>query len=280
MASIQRVSLLASSVTVALVAALPAQAEDALTQPFKMAETTEAMSLSVEAEAINEGLEAAGSTGHLVTESDAIMLTEIENELSNDATAAEPVANEAIDVAAVETPAIALDESLSTSSATLFEGTEVAEAPAAAAGQEVAQVTRPLYRGVSPFYVGVAGNIGIIDSDESAIGDFGFNIISKVSLGPRFSIRPTLGFSEDDFNLAIPLTYNFNPIEVRDVSVYPSVGAGVDIADEVALLINGGIDIPISRDFTLNGQVNWRATSDVGLGVSLGVGYNFPFFFE
>ncbi|MEM0981140.1 MAG: outer membrane beta-barrel protein, partial [Cyanobacteria bacterium P01_H01_bin.58] len=146
--------------------------------------------------------------------------------------------------------------------------------------QEVAQVTRPLYRGAAPFYVGVGGNIGIIDSDESSVGDFGFNIISKVSFGPRFSIRPTIGISEDDVNFTIPLTYNFNPIEVGEFNMFPFAGAGADISDEVGLLINGGVDIPISRDFTLNGQLNWRTTNDTGLGLSLGVGYNFPFFFE
>jgi hypothetical protein len=60
------------------------------------------------------------------------------------------------------------------------------------------------------------------------------------------------------------------------------VGAGIDVPfdQEVGLLINGGVDIPISRQFTLNAQTNWRVTSDFGLGLTIGVGYNFPFFFE
>ncbi|HEY9888948.1 MAG TPA: outer membrane beta-barrel protein [Candidatus Obscuribacterales bacterium] len=150
----------------------------------------------------------------------------------------------------------------------------------AQATTEVAQVTRPLYRGVSPFYIGVGGTIGIVDSDDSAVGDFGFNVFGKISLGPRFAVRPMLQFSEDDFNVAVPVTYNFNPLDIKGVSVYPSLGAGVDFGDEIGLLINGGIDVPISRQFTLNSQLNWRVTDDTGLGLSLGVGYNFPVFFE
>jgi hypothetical protein len=148
---------------------------------------------------------------------------------------------------------------------------------------DVAQVSRPLYRGVAPFYLGVGGNLGIIDSSQSAVGDFGFNIISKISLGPRFSLRPMFQFSEGESNMTLPLTYNFNPVNLGGFSLYPAAGAGVDFGgffSDISFLLNAGVDVPISRDFTLNSQVNWRVTESTGLGISFGVGYNFPLFFE
>jgi len=155
----------------------------------------------------------------------------------------------------------------------------IADFPATA-GAAIAQARPPAARGVAPYYVGVGGNIGIIDSDESAIGDFGFSVISKFSIGPRFALRPTLQFSEDDFSVALPVTYNFNPVDFRRFSVYPAAGVGIDISDGIGLLLNGSVDIPISRDFTLNSQLNWRVTDDAGLGLLFGVGYNFQTFFE
>ncbi len=148
---------------------------------------------------------------------------------------------------------------------------------------DIAQVTRSLYRGVAPFYVGLGGNLGIIGSGKSAVGDFGFNIISKISFGPRFSIRPMFQFSEGESNMTLPITYNFNPLTLGGFSLYPSAGAGVDFGgffDDIGFLLNAGVDVPISRDFTLNSQVNWRVSDDTGLGISFGVGYNFPVFFE
>ncbi len=265
MASIRRISFLAgSAAAAALVAAIPAQAEEQFVQPSVMADsTTEIAATPAEAAVEATGLEMAD---YLNPESEAVAPEAAPVDVAQ-------VAPQPIDVAAVD--ASAIEGTASTSADSFFEGTEASNEP-----QEIAQVTRPLYRGVAPFYVGVGGNIGIIDSDESSVGDFGFNIISKVSFGPRFSIRPTLGVSEDDVNFTVPLTYNFNPVELGEFSVYPFAGAGADISNEIGLLLNGGVDIPISRDFTLNGQVNWRATNDTGLGLSLGVGYNFPFFFE
>jgi hypothetical protein len=48
----------------------------------------------------------------------------------------------------------------------------------------------------------------------------------------------------------------------------------------VGILIDAGADIPISRDFTINTAANMRVTGGFGLGLSVGVGYNFPFIFE
>jgi hypothetical protein len=163
----------------------------------------------------------------------------------------------------------ALNESITESAPTLDEGVELA------------QSSRRGYASVSPAYLGVAGNVGL-GSPDSAIGDFGVNVISKISLGPRFSLRPGFFISERFTNFAIPLTYNFNVLSARGVRFQPYVGAGVDVPfnGNTALMVNAGADVPISRAFTLNAATNVRVTSGFGLGFSLGVGYNLPFVFQ
>ena len=154
-------------------------------------------------------------------------------------------------------------------------------APTLGDGVELAQSPRRGYAPVSPAYLGVAGNVGF-GSPDSAIGDFGVNVISKISLGPRFSLRPGFFISERFTNFAIPLTYNFNTMSARGVRFQPYVGAGVDVPfnGNTALMVNAGADVPISRAFTLNAATNVRVTSGFGLGLSLGVGYNIPFVFQ
>lgn len=297
MASIQRIYFLAGSAAAALAVALPVHAEETLTQPSTMADLTESAEAAVTSVKL-ETTEKNGTVGlemtnHLSLESDAVVLAETfelldaGNEVgqvvkeSDETPVAEESVEAPVDVALVDAADVTFNESVSTSAESFFASAGVTEtSESAVEGQEIAQVTRPLYRGVSPFYVGIGGNIGIVDSDESALGDFGFDIISKISFGPRFSVRPNLAISEDDVSLAVPITYNLNPIEVSNVNLYPYGGVGADISEEIGLLINGGVDIPISREFTLNGQLNWRATNDAALGITLGVGYNFPFFFE
>jgi hypothetical protein len=271
MASTRRVSLMAGSAAIAaaLVSAVPVQAEEVLTQTSLMAGSADAVV------AVNEADHAS--------DVEAISI-DMQTLLAQPTTAPEVAETEVAETEVEQRFAFApIDQPALTTAATLMTAEDTGvPAIAQVEGSEVAQVTRPLYRGVSPFYLGLGGNIGIIDSDESGVGDFGFAIISKISFGPRFSIRPSVIISEDDSSLLIPITYNFNPLQFGEFSVYPSVGGGVDIGfgGGVGALINAGIDIPISRDFTLNAQTNFRVTNDVGLGIILGVGYNFPFFFE
>jgi len=147
---------------------------------------------------------------------------------------------------------------------------------------DLAQVTRGRYNEVAPMYLGAGGNIGIGNRDDSGVASFGFSVISKVSLGPRFAVRPGVLVTNQSTSFTVPLTYNFNTMEFANFRFQPYVGAGVDIptGSNIGLLINAGADIPISRDFTLNAVSNWRVTSGFGLGITLGVGYNFPFIFE
>ncbi|MEM1293300.1 MAG: hypothetical protein AAGH67_17705 [Cyanobacteria bacterium P01_H01_bin.162] len=304
MAAFQRLNFFAGGAAIALLLAVPAQAEDDLTADSLTDVTgtalarvdlaaAEAAIAAVEVDRINElaaeplaaktensGVKATPAAELVATQTleDFLAASSPANADFAEATVVTLAAVDAVVEEPFVTSAAALD--LETA-ATLSTGTELAEATETVAqSEEVAQVTRPLYRGVTPFYVGFGGNIGIVDSDKSAVGDFGFNIISKISLGPRFAVRPSVQISEDEVSVAIPVTYNFNPIDTGRFSIYPSLGGGVDIGSDLGLLINGGVDIPISRAFTLNSQINWRVTEDTGLGLSLGVAYNFPVFFE
>lgn len=285
MASTWRIFLVTGSTVAAMAVLSPAQAEEILTQPSTMAGYAQTMSAVAESDASLEVIEAPDleMNGHLTNSSESAIIYEGSQgaELSDEAIESTKSVDEPLDLTSVAPGAFIVDEAVSTAAATFFAATEVAETSETEAdGQQVAQVTRPLFRGAPPFYIGIGGNIGIVDSDESAVGDFGFNIISKISLGPRFSVRPVGSFSEDDVSVAIPVTYNFNPFDVGDFNLYPAAGVGVDIGDDIALLVNAGLDVPISRRFTVNGQFNIRTTDDFGVGLSLGVAYNFPFFFE
>ncbi|PSR19567.1 hypothetical protein C8255_01460 [filamentous cyanobacterium CCP3] len=157
----------------------------------------------------------------------------------------------------------------------------VEAAPAAADSVDLAQVT-PTTVSVSPNYLGVGGNIGIGNRGQSALSSFGFNVISKISLGPRFSLRPGATITNDRSGFTIPLTYNFNTLSYGGFLAQPYVGAGVEIptSGNVGLLLNAGADVPISSNFTLNGVANFRVTDGFALGIAVGVGYNFPFFFD
>ncbi|MGB3310355.1 MAG: hypothetical protein WBG32_23105 [Nodosilinea sp.] len=157
----------------------------------------------------------------------------------------------------------------------------VETAPEATDSIDLAQAV-PATVSVSPNYLGVGGNIGIGNRSDSALSSFGFNIISKISLGPRFSVRPGATITNDRSGFTIPITYNFNTISYGGFLAQPYAGVGVEIptSGDIGLLVNAGADVPISRNFTLNAVSNFRVTSGFALGISLGVGYNFPFVFD
>jgi hypothetical protein len=157
----------------------------------------------------------------------------------------------------------------------------VETAPITGNGIDLAQVS-PAGVGMPPAYIGVGGNIGIGNRGQSALSSFGFNIISKISLSNRFAVRAGATATNDRWSFTIPMTYNFNTTNFLGFTTQPYVGAGIEIptSGDIGLLVNAGADIPISESFTLNAAGNFRLTSGFALGVSLGVGYNFPFFFD
>ncbi|MDF5728887.1 MAG: hypothetical protein PUP92_12885 [Rhizonema sp. PD38] len=131
-------------------------------------------------------------------------------------------------------------------------------------------------------YVGVAGNIGL-SGGSSALGDGNFTIISKIGLTRSISVRPAAVLG-DDTVLLFPVTYDFSFKPISDpftppLPIAPYVGAGAAIRtgsdSQAAFLLTGGIDVPISPQFTATAAINAAFFDDTSVGILLGVGYNF-----
>lgn len=122
-------------------------------------------------------------------------------------------------------------------------------------------------------YIGIGGNLGV--AGGTAIGDLGFTVFARFGLSRNFSVRPALIIG-NDFDILLPITYDF---AIENTPFLPFVGGGLLITTEsgnVGGLITGGIDVPISRQFTATGRLNVGFTSkDAALGFIFGIGYNF-----
>ncbi|MEO1352268.1 MAG: hypothetical protein AAFW84_26280 [Cyanobacteria bacterium J06635_15] len=141
---------------------------------------------------------------------------------------------------------------------------------------ELAQRRRRARRGaggVAANFVGGGINIGLGD-DDSIVGDTNFAVISKISLINRLAVRPA-ALIGDDVDFLLPVTYT---PRIPTPRFAPYVGAGVGIGDDVEALVVAGADVPISRQFTANGQAHVGFGDDTGVGIMLGVGYNFSAF--
>ncbi|MBD2022037.1 hypothetical protein H6F43_17810 [Leptolyngbya sp. FACHB-36] len=133
-------------------------------------------------------------------------------------------------------------------------------------------------------YVGIGGNIGIGDGD-TALGEGSFAVISKIGLTRSFSVRPSF-LIDDDVTILLPLTYDFSfgagPTADLGFSAAPYVGIGAAIStgddSGVDLLLTGGIDVPLSSQFTATASVNASVTGNPAVGIFLGIGYNFAGF--
>lgn len=133
-------------------------------------------------------------------------------------------------------------------------------------------------------YIGVGGNIGVGDGD-TALGEGSFAIISKIGLTRVVSVRPSL-LVEDDVTILLPVTYDFSsgvlPTGELGFRAAPYVGIGPAISTgdgaSVDLLLTGGVDVPLSRQFTATAALNATVTGNVAVGLLIGVGYNFSGF--
>ena len=134
-----------------------------------------------------------------------------------------------------------------------------------------------------PSYIGIGGNLGF--GGDTALGDGSFAVISKIGLTNNFSVRPTVLF-RDNLTILVPVTYDFvsqNAVEVSDdfvITAAPYVGAGVIISTgddgNFGFLISGGVDVPISSNFTATAGLNVGFVDGAEVGLLLGVGYTFP----
>ncbi|MBW4669056.1 MAG: hypothetical protein KME60_16930 [Cyanomargarita calcarea GSE-NOS-MK-12-04C] len=150
--------------------------------------------------------------------------------------------------------------------------------------KEVAQADinpgRPTRGGRS--YIGVAANIGVSGGGTS-LGDGNFMVFSKVGLTNTISVRPSAVLG-DNTVILVPVTYDFSFQPAADpfsepLAIAPYIGAGAAIktgdGSEVALLLSGGVDVPITPQFTATAAVNAGFFDQTNVGLMLGVGYNF-----
>ena len=154
-----------------------------------------------------------------------------------------------------------------------------------------AALTRPIQEGGS--YIGVGGNIGI-SGGSSPLADGNFGIVSKLSLFNSFSIRPGAVLGRET-TLIFPITYDFAYPQIKQVlngstlPIAPYAGIGVAIKDSrdinvrvqsdkyprIALLLSGGVDVPLSDRFTATASINAGFFRSVDIGLLFGVGYRF-----
>lgn len=282
MSSIKHVSLVMGLAAALAGATLPAQASVEAAQDIHTALESEAVGITFDA-SLNLPVELAQVQSEALTPAPEPAATELAQ--VQFAQVVEPQAEPA--TAAAEP----VDADVATSASLLLEPAAVdlaeqalafspVEAAPAAEEPLLAQTTRDAYQGISPAYLGIGGNIGL--GDSSPLADLGFAVISKISLGPRFALRPGALFAEKGVSFPVPITYNFNTLDFSGFTVQPYIGAGVDIptVGGVGLLANAGVDVPISRDFTFNATTNFRLTDGFGFGLVLGIAYNFPWIFE
>jgi hypothetical protein len=130
-------------------------------------------------------------------------------------------------------------------------------------------------------YIGVGANIGLGGGDSS-IGDGNFAVLSKIGLTNAFSIRPSALFGNNT-TILVPVTYDFSlqqadPFsEPLAIAPYVGVGAALKTGDDsqVAFLVSGGIDFPLTNRFTATASVNAGFFDQTDVGLLIGVGYNF-----
>ncbi len=128
-----------------------------------------------------------------------------------------------------------------------------------------------------PSYVGVGGNIGF--GGRTDLGRGSFTVFSKIGLTNNLSARPAINASRNPA-LLLPITFDFQLRSVDGrVSVAPYVGGGAVLStgrdSAVRGLLTGGVDVPLSDQFTANAGVNVGFFGKTEVGLRLGVGYNF-----
>lgn len=129
-----------------------------------------------------------------------------------------------------------------------------------------------------PSYVGVGGNIGF--GGQTDLGRGSFTAFSKIGLTNNLSARPAINVSRRPAIL-LPVTFDFPLRSAVDgrVLVAPFVGGGAVIStgsgSVVRGLVTGGVDVPLSDQFTANATANVGFFGKTEVGLRLGVGYNF-----
>ncbi|MEH2299996.1 MAG: hypothetical protein V7K88_13465 [Nostoc sp.] len=143
---------------------------------------------------------------------------------------------------------------------------------------------RTTHRGGSS-YIGVAANIGLSGDADSSLADGNFAVVSKIGLTNSISVRPSAVFG-DNTTILLPITYDFSFksadafSEPLAIAPYIGVGGAYKTGDDsqFAFLVTGGIDVPLTPQFTATAAVNAGFFDKTDVGLLLGVGYNFTGF--
>ncbi len=164
----------------------------------------------------------------------------------------------------------------------VYPAAEVAEA-AETAQPQIAQSRRPeraRLRASSPDFIGIGADIGTTD-------DVSFAVMSKLSISPQFAVRPSV-LVGDGFAILAPVTYEFTryntevDTDAQRIQIRPYAGLGASYVDSdddsnLGMMVAAGVDVPISRQFTVNAQVNYAGifSDSDNFGATVGLGYNF-----
>jgi hypothetical protein len=104
--------------------------------------------------------------------------------------------------------------------------------------------------------------------------------LSKIGLTRSFSARPSAVINDDEvFMIPLTIDFNGNELPLTEVNVSPYLGGGLAISTEddntIGGLITGGLDIPLTSQFTANTSINVGFFDDTDVGLQLGAGLNF-----
>ncbi len=218
-------------------------------------------------------------------------LTENELSAANTDTVAEPTVSESAalepavyEPTAINSPELTLGETQTAETVAAEPMTESAELVYPAEEEtEVAQARRrdrAQLRANSPDFIGIGADVG-------TTSDVSFAVISKLSISPQFAVRPSV-LVGDGFAILAPVTYEFTryntevDANAQRIQIRPYAGVGASYVDnddssDLGMMLAAGVDVPISRQFTVNAQANYAGifSDSDNFGVTVGLGYNF-----
>ncbi len=123
-------------------------------------------------------------------------------------------------------------------------------------------------------YLGINGNIGLTDDDNTSLEDFGILVNTKIPITPNLSLRPAVILA-DDTSFLIPVTFNFS--FSRTQAIVPFVGGGVVFGPKDGLLLSSGVEVPLGDEFLVNGGINASfIDGKTNAGLYFGLGFIFP----
>jgi hypothetical protein len=165
----------------------------------------------------------------------------------------------------------------SLSFASLVFGNSLCNAPA------MAQSALPLESFQSPnSYIGIGGAIGV-NGNTTSLGSGGLTVVSKLRFTDNLSLHDaTVLFGREAATSMIILSADF-PIRNSEGKTIasPFIGGGAQLryADGlfVSPAVSGGVDIPMSNNFTGTVRLNagFPSNRSADVGVIIGAGYSF-----